>query len=117
MVGNVLVFDPDLLFSSRIEAACRKHGLQVKIATSLEELQLQLKESFPQALIANLDVLKNLEKLPIMSLRGSCRLIGYYSHMDSDLAKDALDSGFEMVVPRRGFMDKLSNILAGTGSS
>ena len=112
-----MVFDPDLLFSSRIEAACRKHGLQVKIATSLDELQLQLKESLPQALIVNLDVLKDLKQLPIMSLRGSCRLIGYYSHMDSDLAKDALRSGFEIVVPRRGFMDKLSIVLAEIGSS
>ena len=112
-----MVFDPDLFFSSRIEAACRKHGLQVKIATSLDELQLQLKELLPQALIVNLDVLKSADKLPTQSLRGSCRLIGYYSHVDSDLAKEALDNGFEIVVPRRGFMETLNNILAEIGLS
>ena len=112
-----MVFDPDLLFSSRIEAACRKHGLQVKIAPSLDELQLRLEESLPQALIVNLDALKSVDKLSRQSLRGSCRLIGYYSHLDSDLAREALDNGFEIVVPRRGFMDRLSSILAEIGSS
>jgi ActR/RegA family two-component response regulator len=117
MVRNALVFDPDLFFSSRIEAACRRHGLAVRVATTVDELQVQLNDSPPRVLLVNLDALNGADNIPVRSLHGSCRLIGYYSHVDSDLAKDALDRGFEVVVPRRTFMERLSGILAELGSS
>jgi hypothetical protein len=117
MGGKVLVFEPDLLFSSRIESVGSKLGLDVKVAVSLNELKQGLSESVPRMLLVNLDALGVRPKSLVGLVRGGCRLIGYYSHVDSKLAKEALADGFEMVIPRRALADRLGEIFAATGSS
>jgi hypothetical protein len=117
MGGLVLVLEPDLLFSSRIESVGSKSGLDVKVAVSLNELKQMLNESVPRMLLVNLDAVGVRPKSLVGLVQGACRLVGYYSHVDSKLAKEALADGFEMVIPRRAFGDRLGEIFAATGSS
>jgi hypothetical protein len=117
MNEKVVVFEPDLLFSSRIESAAGRAGLDVKVTVTMNELQSALQESAPKVLLMNLDALGDAVWSLAGAAQGQCRLIGYYSHADSQLAARALASGFEMVVPRRTFMEKLSDIFAHLGSS
>jgi len=111
MGGKVLVFEPDLMFSSRIESIAANAGLEVKVTSSLDELERAVQESAAKALIVNLDVFPNVSSLFLDSVRGRCRLLGYYSHVDSKLAAHALAIGFEEVMPRRTFVDKLKGLL------
>jgi hypothetical protein len=116
MVDKVFVFEPDLLFSSRIESAGHKLGLDLKVAVSVSDLKEALKESVPRMLLVNLDALGVGSKALVGLVHGACRLVGYYSHADSNLAKEALAVGFDMVIPRRALVDRLSEIFAGTSS-
>jgi hypothetical protein len=116
MGEKVLVFEPDMLFSSRIESAAVKSGLEPKVAITLDELQTALRESVPKALLVNLDVFTSDCSSLVESVRGRCRLIGYYSHLDSKSAAWALASGFQQVIPRRAFMAQLNKILVDIGS-
>jgi len=115
-VARVVVLEPDLMFSSKIESAGRKSGFVVRTVVTFDELQRVLAECIPNVLLVNLDDLgtnvTSIRKL----VKGSCRLIGYYSHVNSKLAAEALASGFE-AIPRRTFVDRLADIFADIGSS
>lgn len=116
MGQEVVVFEPDLLFLSWIESAARKADLDLKAITKADELQEALNESAPRIFLVNLDALGEGGNLTGVFQR-TCRLIGYYSHADSKLAKEALAGGFDMVIPRRALADRLSEIFGGAGSS
>ena len=117
MVGTVLVFEPDLLFSSRIESAAARWGLETKTAVTIEGLKEALQGHEPRALVVNLDAFPRDESPLLESFHGRCRLIGYYSHTDAASASRAVAIGFEEVLPRRTFKDRLNVILSNIGSS
>jgi len=113
MASVVLVYEPDLFFSSRIESAGRKFGLEVITITNMNDLRERLKEGLPKLLLVNLDALDERDEfLEGLVSSGSCRLLGYYSHVQVDSAEKALKRGFESVIPRRAFVVKLSEIFA-----
>ena len=112
----MLIFEPDLLFSSQIENAAHKVGLGVKVTVSVSEVKQALRDWTPRMVLANLDALGGDSKVLVGLVQGACRLVGYYSHVNSRLATEALACGFEVVLPRRAFVERLSEILAVTGS-
>ena len=116
MGGGVLVFEPDLMFSSNIESLGRRSGLSIEVKVTMDELVKALRASTPMALVINLDAMRGDFKSLPLPLR-SCKLIGYYSHVDSELAKDASKNGFEVVIPRRALAGKLSDMFREFGSS
>jgi ActR/RegA family two-component response regulator len=73
MGGIVLVFEPDLMFSSRIESEAAKTGLEAKVTVTVTELERFIHQIVPKALIVNLDALGSSG----LSIVGSvqCRLI------------------------------------------
>jgi hypothetical protein len=113
MAPVVLVYEPDLFFSSRIETAGKRCGLEVNTVTIMNELRERLKEGLPKLLLVNLDALEERhESLAGLVSPGSCRLLGYYSHVHADSADKALRSGFESVIPRRAFAVKLTEVFS-----
>ena len=113
----VLVYEPDLLFSSRIESAGEKFGLKVNTITNTIELRERLMEGLPKLLLVNLDALEEQdESLAGLVQHGGCRLIGYYSHAQAESAEKALKRGFEIVVPRRAIAVILGEIFAQISS-
>jgi hypothetical protein len=117
MAPLVLVYEPDLLFSSRIESAGEKFGLEIKTMTTINELRESLKGGLPELLLVNLDALEERhESLAGLLSPGSCRMLGYYSHVNDESAEGALRSGFELAIPRRAFMVRLNEIFAKASS-
>jgi len=116
-MAAVLVYEPDLFFSSRIENAGKRFGLEVYTVTNMNELCERVKEGLFKLLLANLDALEERHESLTGLVTGSCRLVGYYSHVQADSAEKALRSGFETVIPRRALTVKLSEILAEVSSS
>jgi ActR/RegA family two-component response regulator len=107
-----LVYEPDLLFSSGIESAARKHGFDVKLTTSATDLVESLKENAPSVVVVNLDAVGILSVLGGLPRKQDCRFVGYYSHINARAAEEAKKAGFETVLPRRAFVGKLNEILA-----
>ena len=83
---------------------------------TFNELQKVLTDSVPKVLLVNLDNL-GPDSTALPKITKGCRLIGYYSHVNSKLASEALASGFEAAIPRRTFNDKLADIFADISSS
>jgi hypothetical protein len=117
MATVVLVYEPDLLFSSRIESAGKRFGVEVNTITNMNDLRERLKNGLPKLLLVNIDALEERhESLAGLSPTGSCRLLGYYSHVQAESAEKALKCGFEIVIPRRAFAIKLGEIFAQVSS-
>jgi hypothetical protein len=116
MVALILAYEPDLLFSSKIENVGRRLGLNVEIVTSMVELHRILKQSSPEVMLVNLDALKERhESFTELASSGGSRVVGYYSHVDAKCAEEAVAAGFELI-PRRTFAVKVYDILAGVRS-
>lgn len=117
MAVLVFLYEPDLFFSSRIESAGERFGLEVKTMLTINALEVALKGGLPKLLLVNIDVLEERhESLTEIVSPGSCRLVGYYSHVDAKSAEEALRAGFELVIPRRAFAVKLNEIFAEVSS-
>ena len=112
MTSEVLVCEADLLFSSGIESAARRHGFEVRLATTPTDLVETLKEKMPSVVIVNLDAVGVLVALSGVNRKPGGRFVGYYSHVNSRVAEEAKKLGFETVLPRSAFVSKLNEILA-----
>jgi hypothetical protein len=112
---HVLLYEPDLLFSSQIESAARRHGYEVKLITAFPELVEALKDPSFQIVIVNLDSIHDIDALGALTGSPGRQLIGYYSHVESKIAESAKRVGFDTVLPRRAFALKLNDLL-GAGN-
>jgi hypothetical protein len=117
MSVQILVYEPDLLFSSRIESTGERFGLEVKTMTTMNAVRDSLRAGLPKLLVVNLDVLEERhESLMELVHTGNCKSLGYYSHVNANFAEEALRSGFEIVIPRRALAVKLVEIFAKVSS-
>ncbi len=111
MPQSLLAFEPDLMFSSKIESVSRRLGITSRISTSLEEFLNEFANSKPSVVTLNLDALEGkLEALEnVASI--SPYVIGYYSHVNQTLADEAVRLGVKTVLPRGAFISKFEAIL------
>ena len=117
-IGNeppVLAVVTDIIFSSRIRAEARALGQSVQLVNKLDSLSAALAASpRPKLLLVDLncqlpDPLEMIKAAAVMS--PDCRIIGFYSHVQADLAKNAADAGAGKVLPRSRFVQQLPEIL------
>lgn len=109
---QMIAFEPDLLFSSKIEGAAAKNEIEVRVVSDSEELFRTLKETTPRVLLVNLDSWEgNLARLEELARKKSCKLVGYYSHVNTRLADQAKNVGFDTVISRGAFVSGLNQML------
>ncbi|HXY82189.1 MAG TPA: hypothetical protein VEH56_00605 [Candidatus Saccharimonadales bacterium] len=105
----VVVFESDLFFSSKIENALKKFGLECKILSVRDDLVHALHEDL-QGVIVNIDALgQECRMLQNFSNR-RCFLLGYYSHVNVKAAEVARAAGVESF-PRSMIISKLEGVL------
>lgn len=105
----VLVLEPDLIFSSKIETRLKKLGLECKILSARDDLIDALREDL-QAVIVNVDTLGQEYEIPQNFSNRRCLLLGYYSHVNVKAAEAAKAVGIESF-PRSMIISKLEDIL------
>ncbi len=115
--AEIVAYEPDLLFSSGIEAASAKAGLHAIITSDLEELIWELKQATPRVVFLNLDAAEGkLAALEAFAKNGVCKFVGYYSHVNTPLAEEARRIGIDSILSRGAFVARLDGILKGLGS-
>jgi hypothetical protein len=110
---DVLVFEPDLLFSSKIDGSIRKMGARVRVITDDALLLQDLRKDTPKLLILNLDALEGKLGTLWDVLSGKpCVSVGYYSHTNTRLGEEANHAGIGVVMSRAAFVNRIQEILA-----
>jgi DNA-binding NarL/FixJ family response regulator len=112
-MGRVVALMDDLFFQMKLAETAKHLGVEVKVATTVDAL-LPLLDSAPKLLIVDL----NSRSQPIAAIerlraaKNGVRVVGFLSHVQTDLAAQARAAGCDEVMPRSAFTQNLAAILA-----
>jgi len=118
-VRTVIAAVDDMLFVAKIKETAKATGTAISFPRTLEAL-VSLAVSEPRDLIV-VD-LHNARLNPIdlaIQLKSDERLkavplLGFFSHVNVDLQRQAIAAGYDVVLPRSVFARDLGDILAGS---
>ena len=104
----------DLMFLSRIREAAKRQGAEVRAVRTAADAAAACREGC--LVILDLDT----PRLPVMdaiaavagdSALAGVELVGFYSHVETERARDARAAGCPTVLPRSAFVRQLDDLL------
>jgi len=110
---RVVAYMDDLFFQMKLAETAKHLHVEVKVAASPDAL-LQLMDPLPKFVLVDLNA-RNTPLEAIKKLREqqpTLPVIGFLSHVQTDLAAKAKAAGFQQVMPRSQFTTNLPQILA-----
>ncbi|HEX8161362.1 MAG TPA: hypothetical protein VF538_05790 [Pyrinomonadaceae bacterium] len=118
MKRRVLVAVEDLLFASKIRGAAESLGVEYDTARSVEAAAAKAKTDPPSVVVADLhglrcDPFALAETFKADAELRAVPLVGFFSHAQTELRERALAAGFDQVLPRSAFTQRLHEILGG----
>ena len=112
-MGRVVALMDDLFFQMKLAETAKQLGVEVKVAANGEAL-MGLMESAPKLVIVDLNArsqpIQTIEKL--RQARKDIRVVGFLSHVQTELAAQAQAAGCDEVLPRSTFTQNLAAILS-----
>jgi DNA-binding NarL/FixJ family response regulator len=100
-----------MFFASKIRAVAEAVGTEVSFPRSKEALMQKVRETKPRLVIVDLHNQKIDPNELAKELKG-IRLLGFFSHVQTELQRNAIAAGFDQVIPRSVFARDLPQILA-----
>jgi CheY-like chemotaxis protein len=105
----------DLMFTVKIQEAAKRAGVQAVFVKSESEALSEAKQN-PALIVLDLhnsalDPLEVIEKLKADETTSNVTVLGYVSHVQTDLKQAAEEKGCDVVMPRSAFSHNLPAIL------
>ena len=117
-MGRVIIaIVDDMFFASKIRAVAAAVGSEISFPRSLEALVQKAREERPHLIIVDL----HNQKIEPAALAGELKadeelreipILGFFSHLQTELQRNALAAGFDQVIPRSVFARDLPKILS-----
>jgi CheY-like chemotaxis protein len=119
-VDTILVGVDDMFFASRIRSTAEALGRHILLVKTAADLLRQAESISPALIILDLnserlDPIKSIEELKSRAELSGLPIIGFLSHVQTDLKKSAEEAGCDYVMPRSAFTQRLPELLAGNG--
>jgi len=112
-MATVVALVDDLFFQMKLAETAKQLGVEVKVAANGEAL-MGLMASEPRLVIVDLNARNQpigaIEKL--RQARKDVRVVGFLSHVQTELAAQAQAAGCDEVLPRSSFTENLAAILS-----
>jgi PleD family two-component response regulator len=107
----------DMFFASKIRAVAEAVGAEISSPRSLEAIVSKARETKPRLILVDLhnqriDPIALARELKSDQDLQSIRLLGFFSHVQTELQRNAMAAGFDQVIPRSAFARDLPEILA-----
>ena len=108
-----------MFFASKIRATAESVGVELTFLRSIEKLIEKARETKPALIVVDL----HNTKLDSMALANDLKaddelktipLLGFFSHVHTELQRNAVAAGFDKVIPRSVFARDLGQILTTT---
>jgi PleD family two-component response regulator len=118
MSRTVIAAVDDMFFISKIRATSEHLGVDVRFARNVDSLLTSARESKADLIIVDLHAQK-IDPIALATALKSdpelqaIELLGFFSHVQTDLMREATKAGYDRVMPRSAFSNELANILAG----
>jgi len=110
---RVLAVVPDLFFASKLAATAKVSGVELELVPP-QRAAVRVAEAPPPAL-----VILDLHARDAVALVAALKLaaprvpvVGFFSHVETALRRDALAAGADAVLPRSQFVVKLAALLS-----
>jgi CheY-like chemotaxis protein len=117
MSGVIIAVVDDMFFKAKIRAVAEAVGTEISFPRNKDALIQKAREAKPNLIIVDL----HNEKIEPATLAtelkadddlGAIPLLGFFSHVQTELQRTALAAGFDQVIPRSVFARDLSKILS-----
>jgi CheY-like chemotaxis protein len=118
MPRTVLAVVDDLFFASKIRGTAEQLGVAVKFARTAQALIEAARREQVALIICDLhsqkvDLNELAKQLKADDQLRSIPLLGFFSHVQTELQREAEQAGFDRVIPRSVFNAQLVEILKG----
>src|ERR1044071_4656169 len=106
----------DMFFASKIRAVAEAVGAEISSPRSLEAIVSKARETKPRLILVDLhnqrvDPIALARELKSDEELRAIRLLGFFSHVQTELQRNAMAAGFDQVIPRSVFARELEQIL------
>lgn len=112
-MARVIALVDDLFFQAKLAETARQVGVELKMVTTSEALAGEARNAAALIVVdlnAKTDALGAIEKLRMTG--NAAPLIGFLSHVQTELAERARAAGCREVMPRSKFTQNLAAILS-----
>jgi PleD family two-component response regulator len=118
MKRKVLAAVDDMFFAAKIRAAADALGVEVAFARTADAAFEAARADAPAVVVADLhsqrcDPFALAARLKSEPSLAAVPLVGFFSHVETELQRRARESGFDQVLPRSAFVQRLPEILQG----
>lgn len=118
MQKSVIAAVDDIFFAAKIRAVAEHLGLHVRFTRSAQEALEAARAEQPSLVIADLhsqkcDPFKLAAEFKADESLRAVPLLGFFSHVQTELQRRAQQAGFDRVLPRSAFSKNLPEILRG----
>jgi DNA-binding NarL/FixJ family response regulator len=105
----------DLMFLSRIREAAKRQGVAVRTARTAADAAAACREGATRVIVdldtPRLPVLEIVTAIAADPALSGVDLVGFYSHVETERARDAQAAGCRTVLPRSAFVRQLDDLL------
>jgi CheY-like chemotaxis protein len=116
---HIIAVVDDLFFAAKIRGTAEQVGVSISMPRSLENATESVLANPPALIICDLNSLRInpfdlATALKADEQTANIPLLGFFSHVQVELQRQAVAAGFDRVMPRSAFANSLMQILAGT---
>jgi len=118
MIRTAIAVVDDMFFISKIRETGKALGMVVNFPVSLDALRATIAEDVPELILVDLhhqklDAIQLASELKANERLKGVLLLGFFSHVQVDLQRQAVQAGYDAVLPRSIFFRDLAKILTG----
>jgi CheY-like chemotaxis protein len=119
MPGSIIAVVDDLFFASKIRGTAEALGVTVRFARNIDAMIEAACRDRPSLVICDLhsqkvDPMEMAKQLKANEQLRSIPLLGFFSHVQIELQRQAEAAGFDQVIPRSSFTNNLAEIIRGS---
>ena len=116
MSQTIISVVDDMFFASKIRAVAEAAGVEISFPRSREAVVSKARETKPGLILVDLhnqriEPIALAQELKADEKLRSVKLLGFFSHVQTELQRNALAAGFDQVLPRSVFSRDLQEIL------
>lgn len=105
-----------MFFASKIRAVAEAAGIEISFPRSVDAVVSKARETKPGLIVVDLhnqriDPIALARELKSHEDLRGIRLLGFFSHVQTELQRNAIAAGFDQVIPRSVFARDLAGIL------
>ena len=106
----------DMFFAAKIRAVAEAVRVEISFPRSMEVALQKARETKPRLIVVDLHNQKIDPNALAQAVKSDeqlrhIRLLGFFSHVQTELQRNAMSAGFDQVIPRSAFARDLHKIL------